>query len=270
MSNSDVYNNGMSYYQKMGRIYRRIVVPKSVRNAAKIIAVSAYTKRDIVRYFPWYRDGDVVVVHSGVGSIDGVGDCGDDMLKTQNTYGIKGNYIIALGGQDPRKNTRMIIEAFRFIKQNANISCKLVIVGMSSWKKGVYNQMAKEVFCGNDIIFTGFVGDRDLINLYKNALLFIYPSLYEGFGHPPLEAMACGVPVIASNVSSIPEIVGNAAYLVNPYNINEIIGAILQLLHDGDMRAELIRRGYEKVSEYSWDRTVRNTVGVYESIEIVK
>ncbi len=142
-----------------------------------------------------------------------------------------------------------------------------MIVGIPNWKQTKFYDIVQESNFKKDVIFTDFVSEDDLVLLYNGATIFLYPSLYEGFGIPPLEAMACGVPVITSNTTSIPEIVGDAAYLMDPLNDKELKEALLRLLSDENLRNDLIEKGFKRVKEFSWQKMAKETLQIYESLE---
>jgi glycosyltransferase involved in cell wall biosynthesis len=176
----------------------------------------------------------------------------------------KQDYILAVSTIEPRKNFKRIIEAYIHLKKKHHITAKLVIVGKYGWScKSVYRIPDKYMKC---IIFKGYVPEVELIKLYQHAKLFIYPSLYEGFGLPVIEAMACGCPVITSNLSSLPEIAGKAAILVNPYKKDEIASAIVEVLGNEELAKSLEKKGIEQASKFSWTQCAQNTIKVYEAV----
>jgi glycosyltransferase involved in cell wall biosynthesis len=162
-----------------------------------------------------------------------------------------------VGTVEPRKNLLRLIDAYNQLKPNL----KLVIVGASGWhNKAIYQKKSP------NIIFTGYVPNEDLPIFYNNAKLFIYPSLYEGFGIPILEAMNCRCPVITSNISSMPEVVGDAALLVDPYRVGEIKSAMAKVLEDDNLRKRMIAAGVVQASKFSWEKTAAETVALYKKV----
>ena len=167
-------------------------------------------------------------------------------------------FILFLGTLEPRKNVDNIIKAYDKLRKNNNFyEYKLVIAGGKGWKnKNIYNAFKNSKY-KNDIKFLGYVENKDKNYLYNLADLFIYPSFYEGFGLPPLEAMACGCPVITSSVSSLPEIVGSAGIMVNPHDISEISQAMNDVLSDKNLQNKLSQKGIKKAKEFNWEKSAK-------------
>ncbi|HUV82962.1 MAG TPA: glycosyltransferase family 1 protein, partial [archaeon] len=218
-------------FMLLDRIYWKTIIPRSLRKSDRIIAISEHTKKDIVNFFNIPADKIDVILH---GLPEGYGVISDYNVleKVKNRYSLTDNFILYVGTIRPRKNIETLVKAFYKLKKSKQIIHKLVITG-------------KELLCGhelykliqllkleNDVIFTGFVLDEDLPAIYNLAELFVYPSLYEGFGLPPLESMACGTPVITSNTSSLPEVVGDAGIIVDPYDIDDLAKVMYDVLTD--------------------------------------
>jgi len=255
-----------SLYQRLGRLYRRMVVPRIIKHLSKVITISNYSKYDIIKYFPTLNEEAIVVIYLATNEKFRVIDRSDATVKIKNKFGIIGSYILSLGGTDPRKNTELVIEKFIELKDKCRIKENLVIVGIPNWKQTKFYDIVNNSLCKKDIIFTDFVSEDELVLLYNCATVFLYPSLYEGFGIPLLEAMACGVPTVTSNVTSMPEIAGNAALLINPRNGEEIKESLLKVLNDKDLRDFLVKRGLEQVKKFSWQRTAQETLELYRSV----
>jgi len=235
--------------------------------ADKMIAVSESTKDDLVKIYGINSD-KIKVIYSGVSLDSGIWNSESGILKVRKKYNLPEKYILYLGTLEPRKNIIGLIKAFEKLKTSPGPSLsggefeklKLVIAGSKGWLykdifKIVENSPAK-----NDIIFTGFIDDKDKAILYNQAELFVYPSFYEGFGFPPLEAMACGTPVITSNFSSLPEAVENAAITINPYNLDELYKAMKMVLNDDKLKNILIKKGLEQTKKFSWQKCARETL----------
>lgn len=256
----------VSRYQRMGRLYRKAIVPKAVSRLSVALTVSEFSKKDIMRHIP-KLDGDrIEVVYEAANESYSQIDKISALQKIRNKFGIESNYILTLGALDPRKNTELVIKKFIELKNESNINEILLVVGIPNWKQTGFYNIVRESGLEEDIIFTDFVSEDELVLLYNGASMFLYPSLYEGFGMPLLEAMACGTPVITSNVSSMPEIAGDAAFLINPDNGKELKAAVLKLLNDKNLRNNLIARGLKRAKEYSWVKTATKTLAIYESI----
>ncbi|MFZ0751992.1 MAG: glycosyltransferase family 1 protein, partial [Pyrinomonadaceae bacterium] len=179
------------------------------------------------------------------------------------------NYFLSLAAPQPRKNLAHLIRCFfRLLEEQPGLDVKLVLAGSKSqgWMYDeVFEAAAAAPKYRDRVAFTGFVADEDLAALYSGALGFIFPSLYEGFGLPPLEAMACGTPVISSDATALPEVVGGAGLMVKPTDEDALCEAMLNLLNDSRLRQELRRKGLERASEFSWQRCAAETVNVYRT-----
>ena len=255
-----------SMYQKLGRIYRKFVVPRTVGNLSKAITISFFSKIDIMHHLNALRDEDISVTY--LAANEWFKSCKIEMIyeSLKKKYNIHNGFIFTLGATDPRKNTERIIRTFLDLKSKQLISDQLVISGLPNWENTLFGKMVQESKYKNDIVFLDFVTEDDLVCLYNYAKVFLYPSLYEGFGLPPLEAMSCGVPVITSNTTSIPEIVGDAAILINPLNNEELKNALLLMLHDEKVRSDYIERGFNQVKKFSWRRMAAETLEIYKSL----
>lgn len=255
-----------SVYQRLGRAYRKIIVPRAIKNVSKVITISNFSKNDIMKHFSALKEDMITVVYLAADETFGVFDKNDASAKVRDKLGIIGSYILTLGAVDPRKNTELVIKIFREFKDENKIREKLVIVGIPNWKKTKFYSMVQESPYKKDIIFTDFIAEEDLVLLYNCATVFLYPSLYEGFGLPTLEAMACGVPVITSSSGAISEMVSDAALLVNTHSGDEIKHALVTLLGSDELRQDLVKKGFERVKNFSWRKMAENTLRVYESV----
>lgn len=252
------------FFTRWQRLWHFLVNPRHyARKADAVIAVSESTKRDLVGIYNLPEE-KVFAIHSGVdmNNFDDVDN--GDIEKAKEKYGIDSEYLLYFGTIEPRKNVETIIEAFDIFKSKTGAQHKLVIAGVKGWLYGRVFRKAERSKFKNDIIFTGFVSDEDKDPLFKGACLFVYPSFYEGFGFPPLEAMSMKVPVVTSNVSSLPEVVGNAAIMVDPYNVQDVVDAIGRGIMDEDLRKQLIKRGLERIDRFTWERAARETLNVLE------
>ena len=184
--------------------------------------------------------------------------------KVKKQYGINQRFILNVGTLEPRKNIITLIMAFDILKKKELIEHKLVLCGGKGWYYDNILRKIRELKIENEIIFTGYVPDDDLPLLYNAAELFVYPSLYEGFGLPVLEAMSCGCPVVTSNVSSLPEIVGNAGILVDPLDVEDLAQTMLKVLKDRDLRKDLVKRGLEQAKVFSWGKAAKETFKLLE------
>ena len=187
-----------------------------------------------------------------------------ELENIRKKYNLPKNYILYLGTIEPRKNIERIVKAFKKYKKEINDDLKLVIVGRKGWK---YDNIMKLIeSMGTDIILTGYIDEEDKIPIYKLAQIFAFPSLYEGFGMPVLEAMAAGVPVVTSNVSSLPEVAGDAAILVDPLNEDEIFEAYKKILSDKKLQLEMIEKGLEQAKKFEWKESAKVLEQIYEKM----
>jgi len=254
-------------------------VKKILRTADKIIAVSENTKNDIIELIG-VPTAKVQVIYSGNNIKKrevGTEEVREFLVKhklaaTAETKPTPGRLILYLGNIEPRKNIAGLIESFNQIKSPAVSGerdfsdVKLVLAGASGWKnRKIYDAWKNSPYRA-DIKFLGYISKKEREILYSIASVFVYPSFYEGFGFPPLEAMTYGLPVVCSNVSSLPEVVGDAALLINPFKVEEIADGIKLILTNNDIRARLIKKGYERASLFSWDKAAKEYLELFKSV----
>ena len=245
---------------KSRQIYKKFILRESIKRASIIIADSYSTKRDIVEFFG-INEKKIKVVHLGVESrFRPVSNVEEYRLKNK----LPSKMILNVGTLEPRKNVVTLMKAFRKLREKGFEGYKLVIAGDKGW---LYEEIFKEVDRSDlkhEILFLGVVRDEDLPMLYNCADIFVYPSLYEGFGLPPLEAMACGVPVITSNISSLPEVVGDAGIMVDPTDANFLSDAMCRVLKDKKLRLRMRNMGLERSKLFSWDNTAKKMLKIYD------
>ena len=245
------------------RLFFKYMLPLFIKISDKIIAVSNNTKKDILKFFKICERKVIVTFESYPEYYTYNNDSNDQNILTK--YGIGSKYLLFVGMIEPRKNILSILKSFKEI--DSDLELDLVIAGKKGWyykEIELYLEKLLRIGIKNKIIFTGYVSEPELKYLYQNAFIFIYPSIYEGFGLPPLQAMACKVPVIISNLSSLPEVVGNAAIMVNPYDIDKISEAIRTLYNDLDKRSELVNKGVIQAKKFSLENFAKNTIDVYK------
>ncbi|MDR3643003.1 MAG: glycosyltransferase family 1 protein [Candidatus Doudnabacteria bacterium] len=245
------------FYDLKRRVWHKFLNYKRAFDRADIIfAVSEYTKRDIIRIFN-INEGKIKIVYPGVDHNIFHQDLGNSQLRRiRNIYGLPGDYILFLNTIEPRKNLSGLLKAYGSLDSRAD----LVIVGRRGWKhKRIFKEI-KNSKKSAKIRYIGYVNETDKPGIIKLARLLVYPSFYEGFGFQPLEAMSLGVPAIVSQVTSLPEVVGDAALLVNPYNVDDIRQGIWQLLTDENLRRRFIEKGLEKAKQYNWRITAEKTL----------
>jgi glycosyltransferase involved in cell wall biosynthesis len=235
------------------------------RFANRIITISEATKRDLVRELGMDEESiDVTPLARGFTSKDDYGV--DRIADVRRRYGLgAAPYIFTVGTLEPRKNQVRLIKAFELIADSFP-DLRLVLAGGRGWKMSQIDEALVHSRCTDRIHWLDFVAADDLQALYAGAHLFAYPSLYEGFGLPLLEAMAAGVPVLTSSVSSLPEVVGSAGVLVNPSSTDDIRAGLQRLLEDADLRRELSRRGKEREAQFTWRRTAEQTFDSYHRV----
>lgn len=247
------------------RWYFNNLMKNSLRKANKIISVSHDNKHQIIRYLkiPEYK---ISVIYHGLDEsfTDGIDLKNIESFKSK--YGIINNYILCVANNVLNKNFEGLIEAFNYLKQKYNITYHLVIAGNTGFlrKRQIWFQKMKNKY--PDIIHTGYIDWKQLSNLYSGASVFVLSSYCESFGLPILEAMACGCPVVTSNIFAMPEIVGNAGLKVDPYNFKEIGDAIYTILNNNLLREELIKRGLKRVKMFSWEKAAKETLEVYKEV----
>lgn len=238
---------------------------KTAREADQIIAVSESTKADLVNLYG-IEPQKIQVIYPGVNKSFKPIEDKNELGRVKEKYGLPEKFILYFGTIEPRKNIIGIIKAFELLKRSRAThnpkSLKLVIAGAKGW---LYRDVLKEAQRSKyktDIVFTGFVDNKDKPYLYSLAKLFVYPSFFEGFGFPPLEAMACGVPTIVSHVTSLPEVVEEAAVMVNPYMYREIADAMQILLEDESSHVLFSKRGIEQAKNFSWENSTKQVLDI--------
>lgn len=253
------------FFSPRDRTLLSTFVPVSAKRASKIITVSNNTKQDIIERYGVDEDS-IVVTHEAADPA--FAQITDERLlrRVRDEYGISDDFLLAVGNLQPRKNLPRLVEAFADLIQSGAIRHQLVIAGQAFWRESEIIDLVEDKHLQDHVVFTGYVPREDLVLLYNAATLFLYPSLYEGFGLPPLEAMACGTPVITSNCSSLPEVVGDAALLIDPRDTEQLAQAVAKALSSDELRRELSLRGLERAKSFSWERTARETLSVYEEV----
>jgi alpha-1,3-rhamnosyl/mannosyltransferase len=253
------------FHPLLRRVLFRVGLWRVARLADAIIVPSAATRRDLRRRIGWSR-APVHVVPSAAGARF-VPLAAAEAEPVVRRYGLAfREYLLFVGNVEPRKNLVGLLRAYDALRRRRREGPVLVIAGGAGWKNRAIREAIGASPYTADIRIVGYVPDAELAALMNGALAFVYPSLYEGFGLPPLEAMACGTPVITSNRSSLPEVVGGAALLVDPENIGDLADAMARLAEDAPLRDELRERGLERAREFSWRRTAEMTSAVYESV----
>jgi len=246
--------------------YLKAAVPRAVRRADHVIADSHNTRRDVMTLLG-APGSKVTVIHCGVEPrFRRMTDAADDRTLTtvRRKYDLPDQFILSVGTIQPRKNFARLVEAFGILdSQFAIRNLHLVIAGGKGWLyDGVLNKV-KASGLESRVHLIGFVNDADLPALYNLSRLFAFPSLYEGFGLPPLEAMACGTPVVCSKASSLPEVVGDAALTVDPLDVTELAEAMRRAIEDESLRSSLVQRGLVRAAQFTWSKAAEELLKVY-------
>jgi len=253
------------FYPNSLRFFMSLFYPFSARRAAKVLTVSEYCKNAIVNMYR-VPEEKVEVIYNGVSNE--FKPIKDKSLidSVKKKYGILSKYILFVGRLEPRKNIPGLIKAFYSLKVHHNIPHQLVVVGMRDFKYHKISETVKHLKLTEDIVFTGRIEQEDLSVIYNGADLFVFPSFGEGFGIPPLEAMACGIPVITSNTTALPEVVGDAGIMINPWKNEELSETMYKVLSDSSLQSKMKNRGLERSKLFSWSRTAEKVLRVYEEI----
>lgn len=252
------------YHLPVNHWFLRNAMPYFLRRADAIIAVSECTRQDAVRFYRVPPD-KVTVIYEGVNPTLRPETDLDRVRAARQRYAGGNPFILFLGTLEPRKNIPALVDAVRALAARG-LPHRLVIAGRRGWLyQGIFDHV-RATGMQDAVEFLDYVPDADLPALFAACDAFVFPSLYEGFGLPPLEAMACGAPVVCSNTSALPEVVGDAALLVNPQSTSEIVAAVERVLTDPARRADMIGRGLQQAARFSWERAARETRAVYERV----
>ncbi|MGZ5434435.1 MAG: glycosyltransferase family 4 protein [Pyrinomonadaceae bacterium] len=252
-------------FNRRSRAQLRLTVRRTARNAAQILTLSEFSRRDVIETYGIDPDRVAVTPAAAPAHFRPVTNA-TDLRRIRATYGIEREYILALGSIQPRKNLVRLINAYSSLwKERQNLATpQLVIAGKRGWLEGETMRAAELSAAAHDIRFVGYVAEADLPELFSGAMCFAYPSYFEGFGLPVLEAMQCGTPVIAGNRTSLPEVAGDAALLVDPFDETVIAEALRNLIENPDRRNDLRVKGIERAKQFSWQQTARLTLQAYE------
>jgi glycosyltransferase involved in cell wall biosynthesis len=261
-----IHDLGYRYYPEKHPLPERLYLNWSTRHSARaarrVIAVSHATAHDLTAL-----DGvpaeKIRVVHSGIDPMLRPVEDAAQLARVRTRYGIPGPYVLHVGSIQPRKNLQRLVDAFDRVK-GAVEGLSLVLAGRLSWGyQPILDRIAKRELADR-VLLPGYVPDSDLTALYSGAAVYAFPSLYEGFGFPALEAMACGTPVVCANVSSLPELVNGAALTFAPPDVDAMAGALRRVLTDRALCEQLVRAGFERVERFTWDAAARKTLDVLE------
>ncbi len=249
-------------HDKKALLLERLTLKRALRKAAKIFTVSRNTKADLIQLFN-IPENQIVIAPCSAGAVFTKLNDTAFLEKIRQKHNLPKTFLLGVGTLSPRKNFTRFIQAFDQLAPEYP-DTHLVIVGNKGWN---FDDILEE---GNreKVHLIGYVDAAELVALYNLAKIFVFPSLYEGFGIPPLEAMSCGCPVVTSNISSLPEVVGDAALLIDPYSTEEIAGAIGTLLANSELNQDLSRKGLRQATKFSWEKSAKKLLEVFETLKI--
>ena len=261
-----ILNGSGTLYQKFGNIYRRLIVPLIVRKSKRIITVSNQEKNRISDFFRITGNNLLKVIYCGVSEhFKPVTDL-YILKQVKEKYNLPDHYFFFLGNTDPKKNTSGTLKAFSgFVKTRGN-GFKLVIADFSRQELMRVLTKIGDPLLTENIVLIGYVSNKDLAAIYSQCDIFLYPSLRESFGIPILEAMACGVPVITSNTTSMPEVAGDAALITDPLRPDEITVSMTRLIDDAELKSQMISKGFIQAARFSWRMMAENMLSVYREL----
>ena len=252
-------------FTRRGSFQLKLTVRRTAKKAARIATVSEYSRQDLLDIYKLSPD-KVVVTYNGVeSSFTPQPSVPNEAEAVRKRFGVSRDFLLAVGSLQPRKNLVRLIRAYaRLRSEREDFRPQLVIVGRKLWLTSEIFDEVKRQRWADDVILTGYVADEDLPALYRAARAFVYPSLFEGFGLPPLEAMASGTPVVTSDVSSLPEITGDAALLIDPNDERALANALIEIMNNDRLRAELREKGIAQAKKFTWRDAAEKTLRLYQ------
>ena len=258
----DLFYLDRKLHRRRNQVYLSVMTKLAVRRATRIVAASEYTRRALEARYPEVR-GRVDVVYPGIDRSLLERPSAEELERFRARVGLDGKYVLSVGTLEPRKNLVRLIDAFERMVDEGQAEHRLVLVGALGWKtRGLEQALARSKY-RERIHCVGHVSDQELACWYAGAEVFVYPSLKEGFGVPPVEAMTLGTPVVTSNTTSLPEVVGEAALQVDPYNVDAIAAAMLRVVREDGLAGELRSAGTRRARRYDWPESARQHLAVY-------
>ena len=245
--------------------YARTSISMAAKRSTRVLTVSESSKRDIQRFVD-IPPGKIDVIYNSFDPRFGVEPDADTVDRVRERYQLQSEFVLYAGNVKPHKNLERLIDAFQIVRSRGLDHLKLILIGDEISKYTALRRAVHKHQLHNYVRFLGYLPEDTLAVMYRLAGVFVFPSLYEGFGLPPLEAMASGTPVVTSNVSSLPEVAGDAAVLVDPYNAEAIADGIYRVLTDNDLRSDLRRRGPQRARQFSWESSVRRVREIYGQV----
>ncbi|MGL5560175.1 MAG: glycosyltransferase family 4 protein [Paraclostridium dentum] len=251
-------------YTKGQIITKKILLENTINHADKLICISEFTANELLHYYPNVEESKIEIVYHGFEySYKCISE--KNQKEVLQKFNIKKNYLLFVGTLSPHKNIERIVEALSKIKRQG-YDYQLVICGKKGWLYQEIFKKVKSLKLEDQVIFTDYVSDEELEVLYRNAKLFVFPSLYEGFGFPPIEAMARNIPVLTSREGALPEVVGNAAIFCDAYCSDDIAKKSIEILENDNLRKKLIQRGVDRVKYFSWNKAAYKVNQIYNKV----
>lgn len=260
-----ILNGSGTYYQKFGNAYRRYIVPRMIKKVDKLITVSKFEKNRIDNFFNLNKDL-VAAVYNGVSKHFKKLEDKDKLKELKEKYKLPDKFFFFLGNTDPKKNTPGTLKAFHDFIEKTGLDYYLVMLDFDEAELIKILKSTNSESIRNRIHLTGYIPNIELPGIVSMSEVFLYPSLRESFGIPMLEGMKCGVPVITSNTSSMPEVSGDAAYIIDPHKPEQITNAMIDLINDEKLRNDLIEKGYKRAELFSWKAMAENVLKLYQEI----
>lgn len=246
--------------RRLSWFFERILQPLAIRRAHSILTDAMSTSTDLKHYFRGI-DSKINVAPLGISRLSSIGECTD---SRRDKFDIP--YCLFVGTIEPRKNILRLLQAYELLEGSVRQKCQLVIVGKKGWRMRNLSHSVKDMMLDRDVKLIGYVTDQELDKLYKNASFFVYPSIYEGFGLPLVEAMSYGLPILTSNSSAMPEVVGEAGILVDPLNAESIADGLRLLITDDRTRLDLAKKSIERAALFSWKKTLEMMWSLFQSL----
>jgi glycosyltransferase involved in cell wall biosynthesis len=258
-----IFRHLPEHHKSLNRWYLRWALPLYCRRADRVIAVSEATRHDLIEAYDLPPEKVHVIHEAASPRFRATSEASQADVRTR--YGLPDHYLLFVGTLEPRKNLTRLLRVWTTLRRSGEVP-PLVLVGARGWLIDEFFRALGRSAYRKDVMLPGYIADEDLPAIYGSATAFVFPSLYEGFGLPPLEAMACGTPVACSDTSSMPEVVGDAAVTFDPQDEDAMAEALRRIVRDADLRAELQVRGLRRAAQFSWKRAARETIALYEEL----